>query len=225
MSDRVVIYGLGETALLAFEYFTHDSKYEVVGFTVDAAYKTADALNGLPIVAFETVDKTFPPGEFGMFVASASGQLNRVRASMYAKAKAKGYTCSSYISSRAFVWHNAVIGENCFILEDNTIQPFTTIGNNVTMWSGNHFGHRSKIEDHCFITSHVVISGFCTIGEYSFVGVNAAFADNLTIGRDNFIAMGAVVHKSTEADGVYMGNPAQKRDISALRFCRVKDAA
>ena len=222
MSDRVVIYGLGETALLAYEYFTHDSPYQVAGFTVDAAYKTTDALNGLPIVAFETIEETFPPSEFKLFVASASGQLNRVRAGMYAKAKAKGYICASYVSSRAFVWPNAVIGENCFILEDNTIQPFTTIGNNVTMWSGNHFGHRSKIEDHCFITSHVVISGFCTIGAYSFVGVNAAFADNLTIGRDNFIAMGAVVHKSTEPDSVYMGNPAQKRDISALRFCKVK---
>jgi sugar O-acyltransferase (sialic acid O-acetyltransferase NeuD family) len=221
MADRLIIYGLGETALLAHEYFTHDSQYEVAGFTVDAAYKDRDELNGLPVLDFETVTENFPPQDFRMFVASASGKLNRVRTVMFQKAKAQGYTCPSYISSRAFVWRDAQIGENCFILEDNTIQPFTKIGNNVVMWSGNHFGHRSVIEDNCFITSHVVISGFCTIGTNSFVGVNACFADNVTIARDNFIAMGAVVHKSTEADSVYMGNPAQKRDISALRFCKV----
>ena len=52
-------------------------------------------------------------------------------------------------------------GDNCFILEDNTVQPFVTIGNNVTLWSGNHIGHDSVIEDDCFISSHVVVSGTC----------------------------------------------------------------
>ena len=224
MYENIIVYGAGETAQLAYEYFTHDSNYHVVGFTVDAAYKTSEVLNQLPVIALEEVQSSYPPDAFSMFVASASSKLNRVRSGMFNKAKAMGYTCPSYISSRAFIWHNTIIGENCFILEDNTLQPFTTVGDNVVMWSGNHLGHRSVIRDHCFITSHVVISGFCTVGEHSFIGVNAALADNLTVAQDNFIAMGAVVHKNTEADGVYMGNPAQKRDISARRFCKVPEA-
>lgn len=142
---------------------------------------------------------------------------------MYQKIKSMGYHLASYISSKAFVWHNVTIGENCFILEDNTLQPFTSIGNNVTMWSGNHLGHRSQIRDNCFITSHVVISGYCVIGENSFLGVNSAFADQVIVAEDNFIAMGAIVTKSTETNKVYKGTPAKASAISAKEFCKLQE--
>ena len=73
------------------------------------------------------------------------------------KGKKKGYDFYSYVSPKATVLTNK-IGENCFILEDNTIQPFVEIGNNCVLWSGNHIGHHGKIDDHVFITSHCVVS-------------------------------------------------------------------
>lgn len=39
---KLVIFGLGEIAELACYYFTEDSDYQVVGFTVDEDYKTTD---------------------------------------------------------------------------------------------------------------------------------------------------------------------------------------
>lgn len=222
MTKNIIIYGLGETATLAYEYFTHDSEYTVCAFTVDSDYKESDRFCDLPVVDFETVETSYAPNEYGLFVAAAGTQLNRIREKMYNKAKAKGYTCPSYVSSKAFVWHNVKIGENCFILEDNTLQPFTEIGNNVIMWSGNHLGHRSKIEDHSFITSHVVISGFCTIGHHAYIGVNASFADELKIAPDNFIGMGSVVTKSTEENSLYFGTPARKKNVDAKTFCKVQ---
>jgi carbonic anhydrase/acetyltransferase-like protein (isoleucine patch superfamily) len=97
------------------------------------------------------------------------------------------------------------------------------IGDNVTLWSGNHIGHRSVIEDHVFVSSHVVVSGFCTIGARSFVGVNATLADGVRIGSDNFIAMAACLGASTEDDGIYKGNPAERHKLSAKRFCKVRE--
>ncbi len=220
----LVIFGLGETAELAYEYFNHDPKYAdytVKAFCVDAEYKKADTFLGLPIVTPEDVTTQFPLATHKAFAAAASGQLNRTREALYNKAKGLGYTMASYVSSRAFVWHNVKIGENCFILEDNTLQPFTEVGNNVVMWSGNHLGHRSVVEDHCFITSHVVISGYCTIGAYSFVGVNAAFADEVKVAKDNFIAMGAVINKPTEENGFYVGSPMVKKEKTAKQLMKV----
>ena len=221
---HLVIFGLGETAELAYEYFTHDpayADYTVKAFCVDAQYKKTETFLGLPVVTPEEVTEKYPARTHQAFAAAASGQLNRTREALYNKAKSLGYTMASYVSSRAFVWHNVKIGENCFILEDNTLQPFTTVGNNVVMWSGNHLGHRSVIEDHCFITSHVVISGYCTIGAYSFVGVNAAFADEVNVAKDNFIAMGAVINKSTEENGFYVGSPMVKKDKTAKQLMKV----
>lgn len=219
---KLVIVGNGEIALMADQYFTYDSDYEVVAFAIGRDFKESDTLEGRPLIALEDLEQEFPPSEVDAFVAIGDVQLNRVRASAFAKMKERGYRLVSYVSSRAFVWHNAKIGENCFILEDNTIQPFVTIGDNVTLWSGNHIGHRAVIEDHCFIASHVVISGFVTVGRYTFIGVNATVGNGVKIAEDNFISMAAAVTQSTEANLIYQGNPAEARKIAATRFCRVK---
>lgn len=220
--EKLIIIGSGETALLAYEYFTKDSEFEVVGFSVNSEYKNSDELFGLPIYNLESFSDQISPSEYYLFVALSSTHLNRDRTKLYLDLKEKGYKFASYISSRAFLWDNVEIGENCFILENNVLQPFTKVGNNVTLWSGNHIGHRTKICDHVFISSHCVISGFCEIGEYSFLGVNSTLADNVKVAIDNFISMGAVLSKSTQEDGLYKGNPAEKHKLSAKRLCKIK---
>ena len=221
MTEKLVIVGAGETAAMAYEYFTHDSDFEVVAFTVDKEFLTRKEYFGLPLVAFEDVESYYHPENFRMFVALAAGNLNIERAKLYARAKRKGYILASYVSSRCFRWHDVEVGENCFVLEDNTLQPFSRIGNNVTMWSGNHLGHRSVIQDNCFITSHVVISGFCEIGMNSYIGVNSAIADYVRIGKNNFIGMGSIINKSTKDNSIYSGEHSKRVKVDALEyFCR-----
>jgi sugar O-acyltransferase (sialic acid O-acetyltransferase NeuD family) len=182
----------------------------VVGFAVNRDYLTQDRLENLPVVAFEEVEQHFGPDDHWMFVAIPSTQLNRLRTRMYQEGKAMGYRFASYISSNAFVWRNAKIGENCFIFEDNTIQPFVEIGNNCVLWSGNHVGHRTVIRDNCFLTSHVVVSGYCDIGEYCFLGVNSTVNDGVRVAPRCIVGSGALVPKNLEtSDSIYVGAPAK----------------
>jgi sugar O-acyltransferase (sialic acid O-acetyltransferase NeuD family) len=214
---KVVIFGIMDTAELAHFYLTHDSEHEVVAFTVNQEYlHDRTGFKGLPLVAFEDVEALFPPHEYKFFAPMTGKGMNKNRERIYLEAKAKGYEFISYISSKATTFGNE-IGENCFILEDNTIQPFTTIGNNVVLWSGNHIGHHGRINDHVFFTSHVVMSGHCTIGSYSFFGVNSTIRDYLTIGEGTLVGMAASITKNTEAWGVYVGNPAEKRPIPSYK--------
>jgi sugar O-acyltransferase (sialic acid O-acetyltransferase NeuD family) len=219
----LVIVGAGEIAEMACEYFDHDSARKVVAFAIGADYVKAPSLAGRPVTPLEDLARDYPPDAFDAFVAIGDGQLNRLRRRHVDLCKAAGYRLASYVSSKAFVWRNVIMGENCFVLEHNVLQPFTTLGDNVTLWSGNHIGHRSVIEDDVFMASHVVVSGFCRIGARSFLGVNAALAPHVTVAEDNYIGMGAAVTASTEPDGIYQGNPAERRKISAKRFCRVRD--
>lgn len=219
----LVIVGNGEIAEMACEYFTYDSDRDVAAFAIGADYIKASALYDRPVVPLDELASTYPPDLYDAFVAIGDGQLNRLRRRHVEGCKAMGYGLASYVSSKAFVWRNVEIGENCFILEHNVLQPFTTIGDNVTLWSGNHVGHRSVIEEDVFMSSHVVVSGFCRIGARSFLGVNAALAHQVQVAADNFIAMGAVITASTEPDSIYQGNPAERRGLSAKRFCRVRD--
>ena len=222
-NKKLVIVGLGETADLAYEYFTKDSAFEVVAFSADKEFLNIKEKYKLPIVNAEDLLACYPPSDFLLFVAIASSRLNYDRKKVYLRLKDQGYKFASYISSKAFVWDNVKIGENCFILENNTLQPFVIIGNNVTLWSGNHIGHRSEIRDHCFITSHVVISGFCKIEENCFMGVNSSIADNVTIAENNFIAMSTAVHKNTKAKSMYIGCPAKDAGIDTIEYFNVKN--
>ena len=190
---KLLIVGDSAFAQIAYEYFTYDSEYDVVGFTVEEPYLKRESLFGLPVVAFENVEKVFPPESHAFFAALVYTQGNRLRERLYRAAKAKGYAPASYISPRAFVWRNVEIGEHCFIFEDNTVQPFVTLGDNVVLWSGNHIGHHSTIHSHCFISSHVVISGFCEIGTHCFMGVNSTVANNVRIGNHCLVGAGALV--------------------------------
>lgn len=209
---KVIIFGVLDTAELAHFYLTHDSEHEVVAFALNRDYLKETEFKGLPVVAFEDIETVYPPQEFKFFAPMTGRKMNKNREKIYLEAKAKGYECISYVSSKATLFNNP-IGENCFILEDNTIQPFTTIGNNVVLWSGNHIGHHGQIKDHVFFTSHVVLSGHCVVDSYSFFGVNCTIRDYLHIAEGTLVGMAAAIIKPTEAWGVYMGNPAEKRPI------------
>lgn len=208
---KVIIFGIQDFAQLANFYLQHDTKHEVVAFSVNNQYLPADrTFEGLPVIDFENVEKTYDPSEFKFFAPMSPARMNRLRESVYRQIKEKGYELISYVSSKATIFSGVPIGENCFILEDNTIQPFTSIGNNVVLWSGNHIGHHSIIKDHVSFTSHVVLSGHCVVEPFSFFGVNATIRDRVHIGEGSLIAMAAAVIGDTEAWGVYKGNPAKK---------------
>jgi sugar O-acyltransferase (sialic acid O-acetyltransferase NeuD family) len=205
MKKPLVIFGAGDIAQLAHYYFSTDSEYEVVAFTVDAAYITEEKFCNLPVVPFEDIVNRYSPDTYQVFVALSYSKLNAVRK-------------ASFVSSKATVLNDGRIGENCFILEDNTIQPFATIGNNVTLWSGNHIGHHSIIKDHCFIASHVVVSGGVEIGEQCFIGVNATLRDHIKIGEKCVIGAGALMLTDAEPEGVYIGVATERSKVPSGRL-------
>ena len=85
------------------------------------------------------------------------------------------------------------------------MQPFVTIGNNVVLWSGNHIGHHSTIDDDCFISSHVVVSGFCHVGKACFMGVNSTVSNNTSIGNNCIVGAGALILSDVEDNQTAVG--------------------
>lgn len=221
-SRKLVIVGDSAFAEIAFEYFDGDSTYEVVGFSVEEKYLRRDNLFGKPVVAFELLEASFDVRSHDVCVAVVYTQLNRLRARLCAETKAKGFRLASYVSSRAFVWRNVEVGEHCFIFEGNVLQPFVRLENNIVLWSGNHIGHHSVIRDNCFISSHVVVSGFVEIGANCFVGVNATIGNNVRIGKNCWIGPGVTIMKDTREGSLYRAMKSTPEKISAPRFFRVE---
>lgn len=208
---KVIIFGVRDFASLAHFYLTNDSEHEVVAFSVHREFKPAlDIFEGLPLVAFEEIQASYPPERFHFFAPMSHHRMNKTRQAIFDQISDKGYKFISYISSKATVFQKDAIGLNCFILENNTIQPFVRIGNNVVMWSGNHIGHHCAIRDHVFFTSHVVLSGHCIVEPFSFFGVNATIRDGVHIEEGSLIGMSACIIHDTRPWCIYKGVPAKE---------------
>lgn len=220
--DRsLIIVGASAFAEVAYEYFTHDSPYEVVAFSVERPYLAKTELFNLPVVPFDELTQHFDPATHSIYIAAVYTQLNRLRTRLLENARLMGYAPASYVSSNAFVWRNVELGEHCFIFENNVVQPFVTIGNNVVLWSGNHIGHHSTIGDNVFVASHAVISGFVTLGGNSFIGVNSTVSNNVHIHPDCILGAGSLVSKDLEENKVARGNVADTGG-DARRMHKVK---
>ncbi|MGI4779709.1 MAG: acetyltransferase [Janthinobacterium lividum] len=222
-TKKLIVVGDSAFAEVAFEYFDVDSAYSVVAFAVERAFLKKEELFGLPVVAFEDMQEKYDPTMHEVYVATVYTQLNRLRTRLAAAAKAKGYRLASYVSSRAFVWRNVELGEHCFVFEDNTVQPFVKLEDNVVLWSGNHIGHHSIVRRNCFISSHVVVSGFCDIGENCFLGVNSTISNNVSVGRDNWVGPGSVVMRDTQDGDFFSTRSSEKSAVSAPRFFKIKE--
>lgn len=218
---KILLFGAGKIAEEMYFYFTHDSDYEVAAFTVDKDFITTPELFSLPVLPFEEIEKKFPPSQYPIFVALGYQNLNRIRELKYFEAKNKGYQVISYVSSKASNFGNVPIGENCCILENNSIQPLSRIGNNVTLWCNNHIGHHSSIADNCFLAGHVVLAGNSHIGSNCFIGINTTIGHNLQIGDNNIIGAASLITKNTDKGAVFVSQDTGKFRLDSESFLKL----
>jgi sugar O-acyltransferase (sialic acid O-acetyltransferase NeuD family) len=223
--SNVIIFGCGKGADVAYRYLTHDTGHKISGFTVDEAFRKSDTFHGLPVVPFETVETFFPPSEYRMLILIGYQEMNELRAKKYFQGKEKGYGFISYVSSKTYSVEELAIGENCFIMENQCINLDVKIGNNVVMWSCNHIGDRSIIEDHVWISSHASVAGDVTVKEYSFVGVNASISNNVVIAPKTFIGAAAFIAQNTIDGGVYTHPDAKCIFRDSKSFMKVLEAS
>lgn len=216
---KVVLFGNNRWAEFVHFCLTHDSSFEVAGFTVDREYIIDDNLCGVPVVPFDQVESIFPPAEYAMLVAISYQGMNRLREEKYYQAKSKGYELITYISSKALTWPGLAIGDNCLVFEYASLNPFIKIGNNVTIGANVLIGHHSVISDHCFISSGTVILGSVTVGPYCLIGANSAIKEKVTVAGDCVIGSGVAISKDTREKGVYIEHPPEllPKSSDALR--------
>ena len=225
MKKKLLIFGAGETATIAAEFFIVDTKESLAGFVIDDQFwKPGMKHLELPVYPFSKVKDLFPTSEYKIFVAISYSKLNRDRQKVFNAFSDLKYEFVSYISTKATVWRTAEIGKNCMIFEGNNIQHNAKISDNVILWAGNHIGHGSSIDHSTYISSHVCVAGFANIGKRCFLGINSSIIDYINVADDCFIGAAALINKNTDINSIYTGNPAEKNmKITASKFFKVKE--
>lgn len=225
MEKPVLIFGAGKIAEVVYQHILRDHSFQIAAFCIDRNYlknsKSVDDKFEIPLVAFDDIEKNYPPEKFDMIVVIGYQNLNHLRQEKYSAAKVKGYQLRSYISSRANTGNWLKHGDNCIILDSVGIQPGTEIENNVFIWNNALIGHHSKIASDCWITAGATIGGCSEIGAQSFIGLNATIGSEICIGKRNFIGAGALVVKSSSDNSVFISPATEKFRLDVDTFLRI----
>jgi sugar O-acyltransferase (sialic acid O-acetyltransferase NeuD family) len=222
--SKIILFGAGRGATVAHRYFERDSPHEVVGFAVDGSRMSAQQFRGLPLVAFEEVEKHFPPEMFRFHVLLGYQKMNALRTSKFDEAKRKGYVLESYVSSDLHQIDPIEVGENCFILDNQSINLDVRIGNNVVIWSSNHIGDETTIGDNVWISSGITIASNVSIEDNVFIGIGASITNGVRVGARTFVGSNVLVSSETEPDSVQIFGHSNV-EFDSRSFMRMMEAS
>lgn len=207
----LLIFGLGELPDQAHYYFSQHAGRQVEAFTVDGKYATVSRFAGLPVLAFDEVQRRFPPATHDLFVAVGYSQFNQGRQRVVERAMALGYTLPSFVHESAVVARNVTLGVNCMVRERAAVSPFTRLGDGVIIGMQVGVSHHVSVHNHAWLSAGSIVCGSAVIGERCFIGANATVADKVSVGPRCIIGAGALVLGDCAADGVYAATPTQRR--------------
>lgn len=219
MTD-IVLFGTGGAARTVAAYLARHTEHRIVGHTVDAAWRTADSHDGLPLVDWERLEDRFPPDRVQLFGPFSYARMNTLRRDRYHQGKARGYRFASFVHPASHV-HADAIGENCLILEACVIQPFVRIGDNVIVWSMCMIGHHAEIGDHCFLSSQVGVGAHSRIGPECYLAGQVGVTPGLRIGAGCALVNDVLVARDLPDGTVAQGPPARLRRMPSTRLHRL----
>ncbi len=194
---KLIIFGTDTLASLTLYQLQKVHGQAVAGFTVDDDYLTQTEFEGLPVVGFSELEKTFSAKSHDVILPLGYRRMNALRAERLIQVKQKNFRVGNFISKHACLLSDTDIGENVLIFEQAILQPYVKLGINIIIRSGANIGHHSSVGAHTFIASGAVTGGSVTIGEQCFIGLGAVIRDNINIADRCFIGAGAVVVKDT----------------------------
>jgi len=212
--QQIVIFGDSVFAEQVYYQLESDGRYKVVAFTVDEVVFSKTVFNGLPVVPFQQLTKYYSVNEVQIFPAIGYSKLNTIREKVISEIEKSGYELLTYISKFAFIGANTIIGRGCYICEFVSVGVLSQLGKGVVLLPNSRIGHNCIIEDFCYFSNSVGVGGNANFKKNSFIGINATIKHDLTIEKFNIIGTASNVIKTTEPNGVYVGNPAKRlKDI------------
>lgn len=206
---NLIIFGDTPFAQRLFRYIQFEAKDKVVAFTQEKNFMNHSSLQGVPVLPFETLDKSMKEG-FEIVIGIGYAQMNQLKRKIYNKCKEKGYKVATYISSKALVYAD-MIGEGCFIAPGAVIGPDCRLGICNYLESSVILSHDTTLGDFNFLSTNAVFGGNSKVGDNCFFGLHSTVRDGISIASNNLFGSSSNILKSISyIGGVFVGNPARQ---------------
>jgi len=206
----LAIIGSGDLGQQIAHYALSDNQYAKVVFFDD--FSNEKSVNSIPIIGKTTdVEKAFELKQFDELLIGVGYKHLEVKKELFEKFKNK-IPFGRIIHSTSWVDPTAIIENGSVIYPGCMIDAKSIIKENAILNIGCTITHDTSIGEHSFLSPRVAVAGFVTIKEQCLLGINSTIIDNINIISNTQIGAGALVIKSIEKKGLYVGNP--------LRFIR-----
>jgi sugar O-acyltransferase (sialic acid O-acetyltransferase NeuD family) len=207
--QKVILAGNAASAKILLAYLKRDSRYEVVGFTVDDDYLGKSGMAGYRTVGLSEAVNAFSPNSHRVIMAMGYNDLNRTRGAMFSRLKTMGYIAETYIHPDARVYTDKALGEGSVVLPGAVIEPHAEVGANTMVWSNVTLAHHSNLGDHCWAAAGTVVSGQAKVLHNTFLGVSSTVVNAVTVGQFNVIGAGALISRDTKPYSVHLARSAE----------------
>lgn len=146
-----------------------------------------------------------------------SAGATTVRASVYAKFKAAGFSFLQLEAQSAVVSASAVLSEGVQILHRALVHTDAMVDENTIINSGAIVEHHNRIGANCHIAVGAVLCGQVSVGRGTHIGANATVLQGIQIGENCIIGAGAVVTRDVPDNHVAVGVPAVAKPIGGAQ--------
>ncbi len=163
------------------------------------------------VYRFEELDSLNDNIEFVIASGEPDGRFK-----LWNKIKESGYRLTNIIAKDAGFLRDTKVGEGCIIYKCG-ISTRITIGDNVIININTIIGHDTIIGQSSVISANCFIGGKTNIGDRVFMGACSCLKDNITVGNDSIISMGAVVLRNVRDEAIMIGNPAKRIGMNTTK--------
>jgi len=217
---QVILAGNAITADILNSYLEQDSRYQVLGVTVDDAFVHQGGVQGRESIAFSKLRRSFGPDVCTIIMAMGYSDINRTRESMFCRLKEMGYSIETYVHPDARIYTRHPLGEGCVILPSAVLEPHVQLGANSMVWANVTLAHHSSVAENCWVASGAVVSGQAKVERNAFIGVNATIVNNVVVGEYCIIGAGALITRNTKASSVHLARSGEEHRFSSQDYVK-----
>ena len=204
--DRLAIWGVSDQGRILESYIHELGLNKRVGmFNPEKVSELRKSAEFKQLEDFTSNLKTYDE-----FIVGVGGILGFTRFSIAVRLQELGLSPFSFFHKTAFIDPTTKLSPGAQVMPCATIGKFVSIGEQSIVNTSATIDHDSVIGNGVHIMGSAALAGRVTVRDFASIGTNATILPRVTIGLGCVIGAGAVVTKSTDDMGIYVGVPARK---------------